>query len=85
MMSRRLMEMPTNTRPSSAADAPTCANAKLSQSPGRYANGPPPRREKLSARDKTFVLLVELGEHDHVPVDVVDHEDPPAPRLVLGF
>src|SRR2546423_5275898 len=37
-MSRKLMEMPTNTRPSSAADAPTCASAKLSQSPILYAN-----------------------------------------------
>jgi hypothetical protein len=32
--SRRLIEMPTNTRPSGAADAPTGASAKSDQSAG---------------------------------------------------
>src|SRR5918995_3006375 len=47
-MSRRLMEMPTKTRPSSAADAPTCASAKLAHSPISYAKAASPRREKLA-------------------------------------
>jgi hypothetical protein len=36
MTARRLMERPTKTRPSSAADAPTCERAKSDQAPFEY-------------------------------------------------
>src|SRR5436309_14291441 len=69
-MSRKLMEMPTNTRPSSAADAPTCASAKLSQSPMRYANAPllgvrgEPRRAPRRSSGRHQIRMLGWGMAD---------------------